>query len=296
VALPGERTSTIHQPAQGLYAGLPAIDIQAGVWDASLMVGYVWADEPRVTAAAVLTGTDLAALSREAEALAQAYWNAREAFAFGTWTGSIDQCVERGMASARRPFVIADSGDNPTGGGVGDRPDVLRALLAAGARGAILAGVTDPAAVETAYAAGLGGQIRTRVGYALDPAGGEAVEIDGLVVHLAQTADPAERQAVVAVDGVSLVLVARRRPFHRISDFTSLGLDPAAARLVVVKSGYLTPEIAALAADDAMALSPGVVDQDVERLPRRRKTRPTFPFDHDFTWRPTAHPSGRHGK
>jgi hypothetical protein len=45
-----------------------------------------------------------------------------------------------------------------------------------------------------------------------------------------------------------------------------------------------------------MALSPGVVDQDVERLPRRRKTAPTFPFDRDFTWRPTAHPSARHGK
>jgi hypothetical protein len=29
-----------------------------------------------------------------------------------------------------------------------------------------------------------------------------------------------------------------------------------------------------------------VVDQDVEHLARHRTTRPTFPFDRDFDWRP----------
>jgi microcystin degradation protein MlrC len=89
------------------------------------------------------------------------------------------------------------------------------------------------------------------------------------------------------------VLTARRRPFHRIEDFTKLGLNPAAADIVIVKSGYLVPEIEALAAADAMALSPGVVDQAVERLPRLRKAQPTFPFDRDFPWRPRARASAR---
>jgi microcystin degradation protein MlrC len=113
------------------------------------------------------------------------------------------------------------------------------------------------------------------------------------VVHLADAAAAADRQAVVEVGGLAIVLTARRRPFHRLEDFTVLGLNPAAADIVIVKSGYLTPEIEALAAGDAMALSPGVVDQAIGRLSRLRKADPTFPFDRDFPWRPRARPSAR---
>ena len=58
VLLPGERTSTEDQPAKDLYAQLPLRNATLGVLDASLLVGYVWADEPRATASVVLTGTD----------------------------------------------------------------------------------------------------------------------------------------------------------------------------------------------------------------------------------------------
>jgi len=293
VLLPGERTSTVDQPAKRLYESLPAIDARDGVWDASLMVGYVWADEPRATAAAVLTGTNLDVLAAQAQALAAAYWEAREAFAFGSPTGTIAACVARAMASRERPFVIADSGDNPTGGGVGDRPDVLRELLARGAQDVVLAAIADPDATDQAYAAGVGGRLVTRVGAALDPNGGPPVEIEGLVRFLAAADEAAERQAVVRVDGLDLVLVARRRPFHHSRDFTVLGLDPARASILVVKSGYLSPEMSALAAADIMALSPGVVDQDIVRLPRLRQTRPAYPFDRDFAWRPAARASAR---
>jgi microcystin degradation protein MlrC len=293
VLLPGERTSTLHSPARELYAGLAAIEARAGIWDASLMVGYVWADEPRATAAAVVTGDDMEALRDAAEALAAGYWAAREAFGFGAWTGSIGECVDRALASSSRPFVLADSGDNPTGGGVGDRPDVLRELLARGVSNAILAGIADPGATHAAYAAGLGRPIRAQVGAALDPAAGPPVEIDGVVVHLALAASADDRQAVVEANGLFIVLTARRRPFHRMEDFTTLGLNPADAAIVVVKSGYLEPEIEALAAAEAMALSPGVADVPRPGRPRRRKTEPTFPFDRGFAWKPHARASAR---
>jgi len=302
VVLPGERTSTVDEPARGLYASLPGLEAAAGIWDASLMVGYVWADEPRATAAAVFTGTDRAALLRESEALARRYWQAREAFVFGARTGSLDQCVGWAVASVRHPFVLADSGDNPTGGGVGDRPDMLRALLAQNARDAILAGIADRAATEAAYAVGVGGSLRVPVGASLDPTGGPPVLVEGRVRALAATdglaaADAwAERQAVIEAGGVALVVTARRRPFHRLEDFRILGLEPASARIVAVKSGYLSPELSRLAADGAMALSPGAVDQAVERLPRRRKLRPTFPFDRDFDWTPRPAASARAGR
>ncbi|ACE93276.1 hypothetical conserved protein [Rhizobium etli CIAT 652] len=175
VVLPGERTSTVDEPAKSLYALLPEIDAIDGVWDASLMVGYVWADEPRATAAAIMTGTDRAVLEREAKRLAQAYWDAREDFVFGCETGSVAECVARAIASPTAPVVLAESGDNPTGGGVGDRADVLAELMSRNATGVVFAGIADREATEACYAAGVGHELELSVGASLDTQGSKPV-------------------------------------------------------------------------------------------------------------------------
>ncbi|TAU50487.1 M81 family peptidase [Rhizobium ruizarguesonis] len=293
VVLPGERTSTVDEPAKSLYELLPGIDAIDGVWDASLMVGYVWADEPRATAAAIMTGTDGAVLEREAKRLARAYWDAREDFVFGCETGSLEECVERAIASPTAPVVLAESGDNPTGGGVGDRADVLAELIARDATGVVFAGIADKAATEACYAAGIGAELELSVGASLDTKGSKPVHGRFTVKFLHETSDPTDRQAVVSVSGIDLVLSAKRRPYHNIVDFTRLGLDPHQAKIIVVKSGYLSPELAPLANPNLMALSTGVVDQFVERLPRLRKQHPTYPFDKDFAFEPQVFLSAR---
>jgi len=293
VVLPGERTSTVDEPAKSLYTELPGIDALDGVWDASLMVGYVWADEPRATAAAIMTGTDRAVLEREAKRLANAYWDVREEFVFGCETGSIEECVAKAIASSTGPVVLAESGDNPTGGGVGDRADILAELIAKGATGVVFAGIADKAATQTCYAAGVGATLELTVGASLDTKGSKPVTGRFLVKFLHETADAIDRQAVVSIGGIDLVLSAKRRPYHNIVDFTRLGLDPRTAKIVVVKSGYLSPELAPIANPNLMALSAGVVDQFVERLPRLRKEHPTYPFDKDFSFEPQAFLSAR---
>ena len=293
VSLPGERTMTTDEPGRGLYARLPEIDGRPGIWDASLMVGYVWADEPRVTAAAVMTGTDVAAMAEEARRLAQAYWAAREDFVFGPRFGGLDEAVRWAVESPTRPVVLADSGDNPTAGGAGDRADMLAALVAAGARDTILAGIADRPATEAAYRAGEGAVLSLRIGGTLHRGGSEPVAVTARVKRLLPVADPSLGEAVLGIGGIDLVVTARRRPFHDIADFTRLGLDPLAAGIVAVKSGYLSPQLAPIANPSIMALSPGIVDQDVERLPRPRKARPTFPFDRDFDFVPQVFVSAR---
>ncbi|AJC81579.1 microcystin LR degradation MlrC family protein [Rhizobium etli bv. phaseoli str. IE4803] len=293
VVLPGERTSTVDEPAKSLYAMLPEIDAIDGVWDASLMVGYVWADEPRATAAAIMTGTDRAVLEREAKRLAQAYWDAREDFVFGCETGSVEECVARAIASPTAPVVLAESGDNPTGGGVGDRADVLAELISRNVSGVVFAGIADREATEACYAAAVGRELELSVGASLDTKGSRPVIALFTVKFLHETSDPSDRQAVVSTGGIDLVLSAKRRPYHNIADFTRLGLDPHAARIIVVKSGYLSPELAPIANPNLMALSEGVVDQFVERLPRLRKQHPTYPFDRDFAFEPQVFLSAR---
>lgn len=293
--LPGERSSTEDEPARSLYARLPDFDARAGVWKADLMIGYVWADEPRTTAAAVVTGTDREAAGAAAEEIAARFWAAREAFRFGPVTGSLAEMLDRAAAATTGPVILADSGDNPTGGGVGDRADVLSALIARDWQGALVAGITDPPAVAACFAAGEGATLTLRIGASLDPAG-VSVTTTARVLRLDGPGPDPERQAVVAIGGVTLVLAARRRPYHAISDFARLGLDPKEARLLVVKSGYLSPELAPIANPNLMALTDGAVNQDIASLPNHRRRLRRLPYDPEAAFAPQAHASARFGR
>lgn len=294
VLLPGERTSTQDEPARTFYTQLSRVEDPTGIWDASFQVGYVWADEPRSTACAVVTGTDRAAMTEAGRHLAQNYWDIREGFVFGTKTGSIADCVSWAMTAESGPAVLAESGDNPTGGGVGDRAEVLAELIARGAQGVVFAGIADMPATDAAYAAGVGQSIDISIGATLDPSS-KPVQATAQVVFLLETEDARLREAVVRIGGIDLVLTARRRPFHNIADFTRLGLDPRKAKIVVVKSGYLSPDLGPIANPSLMALSPGVVDQFVERLERKHKSIPQYPFDKDFAFTPEVRWSKRAG-
>ncbi|EKF60881.1 hypothetical protein QWE_03783 [Agrobacterium albertimagni AOL15] len=283
VLLPGERTSTEDEPAKSLYLKLPEHDTAPGIWDANLMVGYVWADEPRGTACAVVTAVDKAAAEKVAAAIAQSYWDAREDFRFGPVTGPLSEMLDIAERTATRPIILADSGDNPTGGGVGDRADVLKALLTRSIDDVLIAGITDRPAVERCIEAGAGARVSLKVGGSLDPAS-PSVEVEADVVFLDNPGSAADSQAVVRIGGITMVLAARRRPYHNIADFTRLGLDPNKVRLLVVKSGYLSPELAPIANPNLMALTDGVINQDIENLPSHRRHQPSYPFVKDFSY------------
>ncbi|OCJ13046.1 microcystin degradation protein MlrC [Rhizobium sp. AC44/96] len=292
VLWPGERTSTEDEPAKSLYEALPTFDERPGVLDANLMIGYVWADEPRATACAVVTGADKKAAAEAAEDIALSYWNAREDFRFGPTTGPLAEMLDIAEKASTAPVILADSADNPTGGGVGDRADVLNALIDRKFDGALIAGITDRPAVEACLAAGKGATVSLSIGGNLDPSSVPA-KVEAVVIGVDDPGVVAERQAVVRVGGITVVLAARRRPYHNIADFTRLGLDPKTVRLLVVKSGYLSPELAPIANPNLMALTEGVVNQDIEGLASLHRARPAFPFDRNFSYEARARLSAR---
>ncbi|WFB11551.1 M81 family metallopeptidase [Streptomyces sp. LX-29] len=285
VLLPGEKTSTRLEPAKSLFGRLAAVEALDGVVDAALWVGYAWADEPRCRAAVVVTSDDPDLALAQAGALARDYWRARRDFVFVGPTGTADACVARAVESSARPFLISDSGDNPTAGGAGDLPYLLGRLLAhpalaAGEVTALHPGLTDPAAVARCFTAGRGATVTVRVGGSFSAGTGphaEPLEVTGEVVSLRPGDEVGGDLAALRAGGVTVVLTSRRKPFHTLADFGEL--DPRGYDLVVVKIGYLEPELYAMAADWLLALTPGGVDQDLPRLGHHRVVRPLYPFD-----------------
>jgi microcystin degradation protein MlrC len=284
VILPGERTSTEWEPGSRLWRSLADVDRVPGVLDASLFVGYVWADEPRAHAAAVVTGTDLATIQAEARRLARAYWDARADFGFGVAAGSIDECIQWALEAPEPSVFISDSGDNPTAGGVGDVPILVERLLAHRVGSALVASIPDPEAVAVCAQAGVGAVVDVSLGGKLDTVHGRPLALPGKVLYLAHGDPVGGTQALLQVDSVKVIVTERRKPFHHMADFHQLGVAPLDHKIVVVKVGYLVPELKRAAPQAFLALSPGAVDQHIERLPYRRVERPIYPLDEGMAW------------
>lgn len=289
---PGERTSTEDEPMKSLYTGLPLFDASDGVEDSNLMVGYVWADTERATASAVVTGTDPAATKKAAELIAAGYWNNRENCRFGVPTKSLEDCLADARDCKTHPFILADSGDNPTGGGVGDRTDVLHLWLEKGMEGGVFAGIADPEAVDTAWWS----EIDTELDLMIGGAHGSScptVACQAKVQLKRGDPDTKSREVLLEVAKNLVILSEFRRPFHKLDDFKAFGIDPTSALYLIVKSGYLSPELAPIACPPRMALTNGAVNQDIRDLQNEQRQSPSFPFQQDFDWLPTAKLSAR---
>ncbi|MGJ6979750.1 M81 family metallopeptidase [Aestuariimicrobium soli] len=287
VLLPGEKTSTRLEPATSIYQELPGIEALDGVIDASYWIGYAWADEPRCQAAVVVYGDDAELCQREADRVAALIWDRHDEFQFVAPADTLEVCLEQALApQAARPYFISDSGDNPTAGGSGDVTWTVHQLLKHPVRTAgfpvIHASMFDRAAVAACVAAGVGGRVDLEVGAGVDATTAGPVPIAGEVFSITEGDPVAGTVAVIKVDDLHLIVTERRKPYHHESDFTALGLDPRAAGIVIVKIGYLEPELYDMAADWMMALTPGGVDQDLLRLGHHRIERPMFPFDPDM--------------
>ncbi len=288
ILLPGEKTSTRIEPGKSLYAKVAPAANQEGIVDAAIWIGYAWADEPRNHAVVMVTGDDKEKVTSTAEDLANSFWDVRSEFEFVAPTASLKESLDLAIASKKQPFIISDMGDNPTAGGAGDVTWTLKEILArpefksADGPSLIYASIPGPEFVKKAIEAGVGGKVNAFAGATVDARFAPPIKLSGTVEAIEHGDRNAETEVVVKVGSVYVIVTKKRKPYHREKDFTNLGLNPRETDIVVVKIGYLVPELYNMRADWIMALTPGGVDQDLEHLGYKRINRPMFPLDKDM--------------
>ena len=288
ILLPGEKTSTRIEPGKSLYAKLGPVTEQDGIIDAAIWIGYAWADEPRNHAVVMVTGDDKEKVSRTAEDLANSFWDVREEFEFVAPVATLEESLDMALASVKHPYMISDMGDNPTAGGAGDVTWTLTEILGRpefkpdNGPSLIYASIPGPEFIEKAIEVGIGGKIRAHVGAAIDHRFAPPIQLSGTIEAIEYGDEHAEVEVVVKVGSTHVIVTKKRKPYHKEVDFTRLGLNPRKADIVVVKIGYLVPELYDMRADWIMALTPGGVDQDLERLGYKKIKRPMFPLDYDM--------------
>ena len=285
ILLPGEKTSTRIEPGKSLYAQVEPATKQEGILDAAIWVGYAWADEPRNHAVVMVTGDNEKNVKTTAEKLAKSFWDVRNEFEFVAPVAPLKECLDMAVKNKKHPFIISDMGDNPTAGGAGDVTWTLNEILirpefkSDKGPSLIYASIPGPELVERAIEVGVGGKVKEYVGAMVDNRYSPPILLSGTVLAIEHGDKHAETEVVVKVGSVSVIVTKKRKPYHYEKDFSNLGLNPREANILIVKIGYLVPELFNMRSDWIMALTPGGVDQELERLDYKRIIRPMFPLD-----------------
>jgi microcystin degradation protein MlrC len=292
----GEVAVTHYEPAKSLYADLARIDAIPGVMQSILMVGFAWNDSPwTFMAAMVTTENDEQQAHNLAADLSRNVWNRRREFVFHMETASVDDGIGRAVASPETPVFLSDGGDNTTAGAPGDLTIVLKQLLAARVKDAVVPGIFSPDTVRQCREAGRGAEIELVLGREHSTAPADPMTVTATVEAVGDKFKPDGFQpykteepgwARVRIDGVIATFHEQAIGITTPGHFTALGIDPTAHHIYVVKLGYLHPQLEPIAKRHILLFSPGASRFDLINMTWKRVRRPMFPLDPNMTWEP----------
>ena len=278
---------TLIEPAIGLKAqadALMADDPTLAIFQA---YGFPLADIPDCGPAIVVQHPDPARAEAVATTLLAA-WQAAEPAFDGPIPSARDAVRQAITLSASAgadagPVVIADTQDNPGGGGLGDTPGMLQALLDERAVGAVLVHIADTAAAEAAHAVGVGGAIPNGLGGKLLPGLGAPVAGPWTVEALGDGrftgVGPMYRGnrialgpvALLAQSGVRVIVAGPKMQASEPALLHHVGIDPQTVPILVVKSSvHFRAAYQPMARAILVGQAPGPVTADLRALPYAR--------------------------
>jgi microcystin degradation protein MlrC len=284
---------TTREPMIGIVARMKTLEREPGVLSVSLAHGFPWGDTPEVgTRALVVTDGDAELAQRIARDLGEQVWAARDEIIPPFVT--IDEALDRVLAQPPdgRPFVLADTADNPGIGAAGDSTFVLQRLLERELGGFALSPLWDPIAAALAFDAGVGARFDIRIGGKLGPGSGAALDVLAQVMGLARAAwqpfggtkAPLGNMAWLRVGGpaddsaIDIVVNDYRIQSFHPDCFRAVGIDPVRPRALVVKSTqHFHAGFAPIAREVLYVSAPGAGSMDMAALPFRRVSRPLWP-------------------
>jgi microcystin degradation protein MlrC len=272
---------TLVPPMRDAMAERAAIAERTGVAELALCFGFPYADFADCGAGVAAFGPDEAQAAAAVEALI-ADLRARET----AFAQPILPAAE-GVAEALRlaetgkgPVVLADTQDNPGGGGHGDTTGLLAELIRQGAQGAVLGLINDAESAAACHAAGEGAELRLSLGGRSD---GAPLSVTARVLRLTDgrftctgpmaAGNPADLGPTALVEpapGIRVIVTSRKMQAYDQALFRHIGLEPAEQRILALKSSvHFRADFEPIAAAVLVVAAPGPVVADPATLPFR---------------------------
>ncbi|HET8996738.1 MAG TPA: MlrC C-terminal domain-containing protein, partial [Acetobacteraceae bacterium] len=168
--------------------------------------------------------------------------------------------------------VLADTQDNPGGGGHGDTTELLAELVRQRATGALVCLINDDESAAACHRAGEGAAVSLSLGGKSD---GLPFETTARVLKLTDgsftltgpmgAGNPANLgpSALIDIDGVRVIVTSRKMQALDQAIIRHFGVDPAACPILALKSSvHFRADFAPIAERIIVAIAPGPVVAD----------------------------------
>jgi len=279
---------TFVEPTRGLLAAGAELEQDPAIDCVSQFFGFPLADVPDSGPSIIVQGRDQKAVDDSADLMLAKWLEAEPQFATRLLSAeeAVAEAIRLAAADGTGPVVIADTQDNPGGGGTGDTTGMLRALIDGSAKGAVMVHIADADACDAAHEAGEGATIDIAIGGSSSPQYGSPVEGPWKVIRLGSGeftgVGPMYRGNPIALgpvallerDGVRVIIAPRKMQASEPGLLLHLGLSPEELPILVVKSSvHFRGAYQAMARAIIPALAPGAVEADLSRLPYRHAKR-----------------------
>lgn len=286
VVIPGDAVQTSLPPLNAIMAKADEMEKAEGMLCAQVFNGQPWVDSPYMGPNMIVTHESDERLAQEcADMLAKMFYDARHDFRFLIEAVSPAEAVRLAMEAKEKQVFISDSGDNTTAGAAGDNAFMLNLLCSMGAKKALLAGIMDKAAVDICYRSAIGDTLTLTLGGSLSGNSEKAV-VTGKLIHigdiLGYAGDNAGRSATLDCGDITVIVTENRAAITSREIFASIDMDFQPYKIIVVKLGYLFPDLAEIAERSILAFTPGASTERLEDMGMKHIRRPMFPLDDNF--------------
>ncbi len=269
---------TLEGPMAAVMQQRAAIEAQTGAVELAWCFGFPYADFADCGPAIVAYAEDQAAADAAADALLGDLAARESSFAGNVLPAA--EAVALARSENAGPVVIADTQDNPGGGGHGDTTGLLAELIRQRADGAVVCVVNDAESAAACHAAGEGAVLDLMLGGRSD---GSPLPVHATVLKLADgtfkltgpmsagnTARLGPSALIEVGHGIRVMLASRKIQAYDQAILRHVGLEPADLRIVALKSSvHFRADFAPIARRILVAAAPGPVTADPADLPFR---------------------------
>jgi microcystin degradation protein MlrC len=283
VVVPGDCVLTDELPLRAIMEEAARLEKQSGMLVCNVFNGQPWVDAPNMGPSMVCVHAwDDTAAKAAADRLAKLFFDSRHDFKFSIEACEPGEALDRAYQQQKRPVFVTDSGDNTTAGSSGDNAYLLNLMQRKSMKNALLGGLTDEPAVRMCQAAEVGDTLELEVGGTIEP---ESVRtpVSGRLIFKGDIegwyGENAGACAVLRCGGIDVILTENRCALTRPGIFDKLGLDLNEYHFVVVKLGYLFPELAKVSERTILAFTTGGSTERLEDMGMKHIRRPMFPLD-----------------
>ena len=289
----GEKAMGATWPLNHLFKCLEKLEQEEEISIASMALGMAWCDSKSLAASIIVTPSDSKYTEyacKKAEELATHVYELRDDFDFEQLPLNPHDAVRYAIRfEYGAPVFVSDSGDNTTGGGVGDHTVILREFLKVrdyNGKRVLVTAIWDEDAVETAWQHAEGEEITLKVGKDYDE-NTKAVQITGIIKkkghllgYMGCESDATGRCVTISTEHVDFCVIDHPGSFIARGHFEAMGagLNMDDYQVIVVKQGYLFPQLRPMAKLSILALTPGATHQIIENLKYRKIVPPVYPL------------------